>query len=78
MAAMAVPILTSLATAAGTALVSKALAPKLPKGPKPSKVSEMPDVEAVEAARRRAALSATARSGRASTILSSGDESFGG
>ena len=62
-----------LATAAGTAAVTQAMAPKRPDLPKPL---AMPDPEATAEAKRRALTEQMARRGRASTILTqaSGDK----
>ena len=67
---------TSAATAAATAGVNQALAPKRPDLPKPL---AMPDPAEQERARQRAIIEQLSRRGRASTILSdSGPGTLGG
>ena len=62
-------VIKTILTAAATAAVTNAMAPKPPTLEKPA-VMPTPDTAAVEEARRRAALAQSQRGGRMSTLLS--------
>lgn len=75
--ATAVTIGTAVAGAAATALIGNALAPKQ-KNPELVRPMPMPHLDEVQANKRRAAIAdQMKRQGRASTILSDGNETLG-
>lgn len=63
-------VASSVAGAATGAVLSKALAPGMPKQKEPT---AMPDQSAIDAAKKRSVLQQRQRSGRESTILTTGD-----